>query len=142
MANLDRALAIAVRVHRNQKDKSGRPYILHPLRIMMRMTTEEEMIVAVLHDVIEDSDTTIADLLKENFSPAIITAVDLLTRREHEGYEDYVARIKGNPLAIKIKLADLEDNMDMSRLRTVEPKDLDRLARYKKAYAFLTEQGR
>jgi (p)ppGpp synthase/HD superfamily hydrolase len=142
MASLDRALALAVHIHRGLKDKSGRPYILHPLRVMMKMNTDEEMIVAVLHDVIEDSDMTIYDLLKEDFPPAIISAVDAISRRSGESYNEYILRVQKNPLAVRVKLADLEDNMDLNRLPEVGIKDLDRHARYQKAYAILSGRSR
>lgn len=140
MANLDRALAIALRAHKNQKDKSGKPYILHPLRVMLKMNSEAEMIVAVLHDVLEDSNVSIDDLLKEGFSPEVIKAVDCLTKRPQQNYMKYLEQIKSNPLAVKVKLADLEDNMDIRRLPEILPKDQERLAKYRKAYSFLKHE--
>ena len=136
--NLDRALAIAVAAHAGQKDKVGQPYILHPLRIMHRMATDEERMVAVLHDVVEDSTVTLDDLRRAGFSPAIVEAVDALTRRESETYDAYVVRTTLLPLARRVKVADLEDNMDLRRRWHLEDRDRERMARYHRAYRFLT----
>lgn len=136
--NLDEALAIAARAHSGQTDKIGDPYILHPLRIMLRMKEETERIVAILHDVVEDSPVTLDDLRKAGFRDEVIQAVDCLTRRKGEDYESYVTRAAGNPLARLIKVADLEDNMDLRRRHGLAGKDKSRMARYRKAYRFLT----
>lgn len=136
--NLDKALEIAIKAHSGQKDKVGDPYILHPLRIMMKMDSEEERIVAALHDVVEDSDITLDDLREAGFSQSILEAVDCLTRRDKEDYEDYVKRASTSPLAKKIKIADLEDNMNFRWLHHLAEKDKDRMARYQKAYYYLT----
>ncbi len=136
--NLDQALAIAVAAHAGQKDKVGQPYILHPLRIMHRMATDEERMVAVLHDVVEDSDVTLDDLCRAGFSPAIVEAVDALTRREGETYDLYVARTAYLPLAKRVKVADLEDNMDLRRRWHLEERDRERMNRYRRAYRVLT----
>ena len=135
---LDRALEIAVKAHAGQKDKAGEPYILHPLRIMMKMEREEEQVVAVLHDVVEDSDLSLEDLRRAGFPDTILEAVDCLTRREGEEYERYVERAAGNPLARKIKVADLDDNMNFRRLHGLAEKDRARMERYQKAHRFLT----
>ena len=136
--NLDKALEIAVKAHAGQKDKVGQPYILHPLRIMIRMNGDAERIVAVLHDVIEDSDLTLDDLKHAGFSDLILAAVDCLTRREGEDYEPYVERASRTPLAKKVKIADLEDNMNLRRLHHLAEQDKARMERYQKAYRFLT----
>ena len=136
--NLDRALAIAVAAHAGQTDKVGQPYILHPLRIMHRMATDEERMVAVLHDVVEDSDVTLDDLRRAGFSVSIVEAVDALTRREGQAYDAYVARTALLPLAHRVKVADLEDNMDLRRRWHLEAQDRERMARYRRAYRFLT----
>ena len=136
--NLDQALAIAVAAHAGQKDRVGQPYILHPLRIMHRMATDEERMVAVLHDVIEDSAVTLDDLRRAGFAQAIIEAVDALTRRASETYDAYVARTALLPLARRVKVADLEDNMDLRRRWHLEDRDRERVERYRRAYRFLT----
>lgn len=134
MSNLERAVAIAVKAHQGQKDKYGAPYILHPLRVMARVSSDTEKIVAILHDVVEDTDWTFQQLRKEGFSDEVIRALDCVTKREGEPYEDFVKRSAGNPLARRVKLADLEDNMDIRRLNSVEAKDLERLNKYLKAW--------
>ena len=137
---LDKAILIAAQAHLGQKDKSGAPYILHPLRMMLRFKSEAEMIVAVLHDVVEDNpDWTLERLQAEGFSAEIIDAVDHLTRREEESYKEFVKRAQQNPLARQVKLADLEDNMDLKRVKNLTEKDKERLARYHKAWLKLTE---
>ena len=133
MATLDRAIQIAAQAHEGQRDKAGDPYILHPLRMMLRMRQDEERIVAVLHDVVEDSDWTLDDLRREGFSEVVVEAVDALTRREDETYEAFVERAGRYPLARQVKLADLEDNMDVTRLRSITEKDQARLDRYHRA---------
>lgn len=135
---LDKALEIAIKAHSGQKDKVGAPYILHPLRIMMKMDTTEERIVAALHDVIEDSDITLEDLREAGFHKSILEAVDGLTRRKGEDYEAYVERASSIPLAKRIKIADLEDNMNFRRLNNLMEKDAARMLRYQKAYRYLT----
>jgi (p)ppGpp synthase/HD superfamily hydrolase len=137
---LDKAILIAAQAHLGQKDKYGAPYILHPLRMMLRFKSEAEMIVAALHDVIEDNpDWTFERLRAEGFSAEIIEAVDHLTRREEESYEEFVDRAQQNPLARQVKVADLEDNMDLKRIKNLTEKDKERLARYHKAWSKLSE---
>jgi (p)ppGpp synthase/HD superfamily hydrolase len=134
---LERTIQIAVDAHAGQKGKDGLPYILHPLRLMLKMSTEVERIVAVLHDVVEDTSVTLDDLRREGFSDEVLEAVRLLTHEEGISYEDYVARLKPHPLAKKIKLADLEDNSDIRRLSGIEDKDLERLRKYHRAWTIL-----
>lgn len=141
MSNLERAIAIAVEAHQGQKDKYGAPYISHPLRVMARVDSEKEKTVAVLHDVVEDTNWTFEQLRKEGFSEEVIQAIDCVTKREGEPYEDFVKRSAANPLARRVKIADLEDNMDVRRLKTVTPKDADRLNKYLKAWQYLNPQG-
>lgn len=137
---LDKAIWIAAQAHLGQKDKYEAPYILHPLRMALRFKSETEMIVAVLHDVVEDNpDWNLDRLRQEGFSEEIIQAVDHLTRRENETYEEFTERAGQNPLARQIKLADLEDNMDLKRIKNLTEKDKDRLARYHKAWLKLSE---
>lgn len=133
MATLEEAIALAVRAHQRQKDKAGAPYILHPLRLMLRMDSEPAMMVAVLHDVVEDSPITLENLRELGFPETVVTAVDSLTRRPEESYEAFIDRVKLNPLARRVKLADLEDNMDLRRLQHVTDRDQQRWERYAKA---------
>jgi len=137
--SLERAIEIAVIAHKGQVDRAGAPYVLHPLRMMLRMQTDQEKIIAVLHDVIEDTAWTFDDLRNEGFSEEIIAAVDCLTRREDESYDDFVRRTSVNALARRVKVADLEDNMDIRRYGTLHEKDLSRLQRYLKAWHLLTQ---
>lgn len=134
---LEKALAIALKAHAGQTDKAGAAYVLHPIRVAGRCATDEERMTALLHDTIEDADVTADELLAEGFPPATVDAVVALTRKEEETYEDYVGRCSLNPLARRVKLHDLEDNMDISRLSRVTEKDLERLDRYVRAYSFL-----
>jgi (p)ppGpp synthase/HD superfamily hydrolase len=138
MSNLERAIAIAVEAHRGQKDKSGAPYILHPLRVMgRRFQSDGEKIVAVLHDVVEDTKWTFDDLRKEGFSEELIQAIDCVTKRDGEAYEDFVKRSATNPVARRVKIADLEDNMDLRRNQSVTPKDAERFDKYLRAWRYL-----
>ncbi len=130
---LERAIELAVEYHKGQVDKAGKPYILHPLRLMMSVNKDDEKIVAVMHDIVEDTDITLDDLRNEGFSGEVIDAIECVTKREGEDYQSFIDRIAHNPLATKVKLADLEDNMDLSRLSDVTEKDLERVEKYKKA---------
>ncbi|EKQ68177.1 hypothetical protein OsccyDRAFT_2697 [Leptolyngbyaceae cyanobacterium JSC-12] len=131
---LARAIAIAASAHQNQRDRSNAPYILHPLRMMMRGQTLEEQIVAVLHDVVEDSDWTLEQLADEGFPSEIVDAIACLTRCEQESYDEFIARILSNSLATRVKRYDLEDNMTLTRLGQLTNKDMERLHRYHTAY--------
>ena len=135
---LEKAISIALSVHKGKIDKGGNPYILHPLRVMLDMTTIEEKIVAVLHDVVEDSHTTIQNLRDENYSEEILDALTLLTKNQNQTYNEYILEIKKNTLATKVKLADLRDNMDKKRLLNPNKKDIARINKYKIAYSLLT----
>ena len=137
---LDRAIAIAAEAHTDQKDKAGISYILHPIRLMIQMDSEEAMIAAVLHDVVEDSVWTLDDLRREGFSDEVLNAVDCLTHREGEGedYWDYIKRAGNDPIAIKVKLADLLDNLNPNRLDKVTEEDEKRFERYRKAQKMLS----
>ena len=132
--SLEKAIRIAAQAHAGQKDKAGAAYILHPLRVMMKMDTEPEMMAAVLHDLIEDTGWTLQRLRRNGFAPEVVDAVDHLTRRKEETYGQFISRVKGNPLAVKIKLADLEDNMDTSRLKKITARDRTRLEKYRRAW--------
>ena len=141
MATIEKALQVAAKAHEGQKDQGELSYILHPLRVMNGVEGEEAKIVAILHDVIEDSPVTEEDLRQEGFSESVITALACLTHRKGEPYADYVIRCKGNDIVRMVKRADLEDTARPSRalLRPdrLEP-DLARLRRYLLAYKFLT----
>lgn len=138
MPDLERALQIAVKAHAGAKDKSGTPYIFHPIRVMMRCRTEEAKIVALLHDVVEDTDITFDDLIDEGFSGNVIAALRLVTHAEEDSYDAYVEKIAVNPLAVEVKLADLEDNSDIRRLKVVDQNSVERFSKYLRAYRFLT----
>lgn len=135
---LEDAILLAAQAHRGQTDKSGQPYILHPLRMLARLRTEDEMIVAMLHDVVEDTPHTLDDLRRAGYAEHILEAIDGLTRREGETYEDFIQRAKANPLALTVKLADLEDNMDIRRIADPQEGDFERLRRYRHAWRELT----
>jgi (p)ppGpp synthase/HD superfamily hydrolase len=132
-----RAVAIAATAHLGQVDKSGSAYILHPLRLMLRAATPEEQMIAVLHDVVEDSPWTLQQLADEGFPPTVVGALDRLTRRKGESYEEFIGRILEDPLASRVKLLDVEDNMNLARLPRITPADLERVERYHKARARL-----
>lgn len=138
MADLEDAILFAAQKHRGQRDKGGAPYILHPLRLMARMSTDTERMVAVLHDVVEDCGVTLEDLRGAGYPEAVVAALDRLTRRESESYEEFIARVQPDPLARRVKLADLEDNMDLRRLPEVRDKDVERYQRYLRAWRQLT----
>jgi (p)ppGpp synthase/HD superfamily hydrolase len=137
MSTLERAIQIAVQAHMGQKDKGGEPYILHPLRVMFKMHTDLERIVAVLHDVVEDSEWTLDHLRDEGFPDQVLAAVDCLTRRSNEPYEDFIERVQVNALARTVKIADLQDNLDASRLPELTDKDIERIRKYQKALTVL-----
>lgn len=135
MPTLEDAIALAVQAHRGQVDRVDQPYILHPLRVMFRLEDELGRIVAVLHDVIEDTDLTLDNLRQQGYSEEILAALDGVTRREGESYEDFVERSRAHPVSRRVKLADLADNMDIRRLPTpLTEKDFDRLQRYRRAW--------
>lgn len=137
---LARAIAIAASAHQDQRDRANAPYILHPLRMMMRGQTLEEQIVAVLHDVVEDSDWTLEQLAAEGFPPQIVEAIACLTRQHDESYDEFINRILPNPLATRVKRYDLEDNMTLTRLAQLGEKDVERLHRYHKAHQRVMEK--
>ena len=139
MSTLERAIEIAKKAHEGQVDKAGEPYIDHPLRVMARVATQEEKIVAVLHDVVEDSDASLSDLRDEGFSEEIIAAVDAVTKRPGETYEAFVLRAASNEIGRSVKLADLFDNSDLSRISGPTEADFERLRRYQRAIRTIRE---
>jgi (p)ppGpp synthase/HD superfamily hydrolase len=136
---IEKAIRIAVDGHAGQKDKSGQPYILHPLRVMLRGQTEDEKITGVLHDVVEDTTWTLSALKAEGFPRRVLYALDCLTRREIEGYGSFIQRLARNRLARRVKIADLEDNMDARRLASFTPNDGERFAKYLRAWHTLVK---
>ena len=138
MSTLERAIEIAARAHAGQLDKAGAPYILHPLRVMFRCRSEAAMMAAVLHDVVEDTPITLADLRAKGFPEAVVAAVGSLTRLPDETYEAFITRVQDDPIAKEVKIADLEDNMDLRRLADPQPRDLERLSKYRRAWRVLT----
>ncbi|MDX1946827.1 MAG: hypothetical protein SFU86_15605 [Pirellulaceae bacterium] len=141
MGTLERAIEIAVQAHCGQVDKEGQPYILHPLRVMQAVEGTEAKIVGVLHDVVEDTAVTLADLAAAGFSEPILAAVALVTHNKATPYAEYVIRCQANPLALAVKLADLTDNTRPDRVLfradRIE-RDLARIRRYLLSYKFLT----
>ena len=137
--NLQRAIEIALEAHKGVLDKGGNPYILHPLRLMLQMDSEEEMIVAILHDVVEDSEKWSFDkLYKEGFSKSIINSLRSVTKEnKDEDYEKFIDRSIKDKIGRKVKMADISDNLDISRLKEVTDKDILRINKYKKALAKL-----
>lgn len=131
------ALELATAAHRGQVDKAGCDYVNHPIKVAEMLDTEEEQTAALLHDVVEDTDITLDDLRERGFSDSVVAAVECLTRRSDELRKDYLRRISVNSLAVKVKLADLEHNSDLSRLANPTEKDLARTAKYKREMEWL-----
>jgi (p)ppGpp synthase/HD superfamily hydrolase len=138
MSNLDKAILIATEAHAGQVDKAGQPYILHPLRLMLKFQSEVERIVAIMHDVVEDSDITLDNLKSFGFSSEVVNAIDCLTKKTAECYDDFISRISSNELAIKIKIEDIKDNMDLTRLNQIDQNDIARIERYHRVLQRLT----
>lgn len=137
LSNLERALVIAALAHAGQKDKGGEPYILHPLRMMLKLDSDEERQVALLHDVLEDTDVTLQALEEAGFAADILEAVQVLTRQPDETRMAAAQRAAGNPLALKVKLADNADNLNLKRLPEPDEQDLARLKEYRAVRRFL-----
>ncbi len=142
MSTLERAIAIAAEAHATKIDKDGAPYILHPLRVMLAMTDTDSRIVAVLHDVVEDHGDVwpLERIRSEGFSETVIAALDAVTHRTREGeeYFAYVARAIDNPIGRRVKVADINDNMDLKRISDLTDKDFERLKKYKKVLKIIT----
>ncbi len=133
------ALKLCFEAHKEQVDKSGMPYVFHPFHLAEQMNTEETTIVALLHDLVEDTDYTIEDLVDMGFDKSITDAIALMTHADNVAYMDYVRAIKDNPIAKTVKLADLKHNSDLTRLEIVDEKALSRREKYLKAIAILQE---
>ena len=141
MSTIEKAIEIAARAHAGQVDKAGAPYIFHPLRLMLAVNGEYERMAAVLHDVVEDTPLTFDDLAREGFPALVIDAVRALTKHQGESRIDAAHRAAANPLARRVKLADVGDNMDLSRIASPTEKDHIRLREYEQVLAILLAAG-
>lgn len=140
---LTKAIQIATDAHKDQTDKSGKPYLGHVTRVMQAGQSIEEKIVGVLHDVVEDTDWTFEKLLEAGFPASIVDAIRCLTKKsEEEPYDLFIERVKTNPLAVAVKLNDLADNMNLTRLECLPNRDVARIRKYHKAYRELSMLGR
>lgn len=127
---LELAIQLALKAHVNQKDKAGEPYILHPLRLMGKFVDEDSRIVAILHDVIEDSEISQKDLVELGFKPEIVEAISRLTKKDGENYEVFIDRVAGNYLSRRVKIEDIKDNLNLERLEKLDEEDLVRIKKY------------
>lgn len=141
MATLEQAISLAAKQHEGQVDKANAPYILHPLRVMLNVPTIEHKIVAVLHDILEDTETTIEDLYQFGFQEHIIDAIVALTKKQGETRLETAQRARQNPIARVVKLADINDNMDLSRIQSPTVKDFERLKEYQQVRDLLLLQN-
>lgn len=137
---LEKAVQIAVDAHSGQKDKSGRPYIFHPLRVMHSVETYEAKVIAILHDVAESGKVTFDELLEYGIPKHLVITLRLMSRDKKLSYEDYIAQIAENPLAARVKIADLKDNLDTSRLKELSDEDIERIKKYTSAFQFLRKR--
>jgi (p)ppGpp synthase/HD superfamily hydrolase len=137
MATIERAIEIASSAHAGQVDKAGQPYIFHPLRVMLRVTSPHEQMAAVLHDVVEDTAVTMAQLAQEGFAPEVLLAVEALTKRPGETRLDAALRAAADSIARTVKLADNAENMDLSRIPNPTEKDYARCREYEEVRAVL-----
>jgi len=138
--NLEKAIQISTVAHKMQKDKYGAPYLEHVTRVMNAGKTEDEKIVGILHDVVEKTEWTLEKLEQQGFSKHIIEAIRCLSKlSDDEDYDQFIERVKSNPLSIKVKLNDLTDNMDVRRIPEIKEKDIDRLNKYLRAYRMLAK---
>ena len=142
MSTLQKAIEIAVKAHSDQKRKNGDPYILHPIRVLLKMETEEEKIIAILHDVVEDTVITEKDLIAAGFSDKVICMLQVLTHAKEESYDKYIDRILYYPTARKVKMADLQDNMNLDELPEITDYDIRRTQKYIKALALIKKAER
>ncbi len=139
---IEDAIQLAAQAHKGMTDKAGEPYIFHVLRVMLRMETEEERMIAVLHDLVEDTDYSLDDLRRMGYPERIVEAIDCLTKREEEkdDYDRFIGRVKMNPLAIRVKIVDLEDNMNIHRLPELTEEDLKRVRKYHRGVRELSKK--
>lgn len=150
MASIGKAIEIAQKAHKGQKDKSDTPYIIHPIKLVSDMGNDTEKKVAALHDVVEDSDNTLADLRDKGFSEEVVEATKHLTKDRHledrelgtndESYDEFIDRVSENGLARKVKIADLEHNMDITRLEELTEDDIERLEKYHNSWKKLQNE--
>ena len=140
MPTLEDAIILATDAHRGQKDRNDEPYIMHPLRVAAQLWGYDERMVAVLHDVVEDTEVTLDQLRHAGYPEHIVAAVDAISKKKdaNEPYSSYIRRVKANPLATRVKIADLRDNANLGRLPKVLASDLARLDRYNRALQYLT----
>lgn len=138
---LNKALQIATQAHANQTDKAGQPYIFHLLRVSEKGQTQTEKICGLLHDLIEDTEWTFEQLQQEGFPDEVIQVIKCVTKQQGESYENFISRVAQNPTAIRVKLNDLEDNINIIRLPFLTEKDTERLNKYLKAYHFLKSKS-
>lgn len=131
--DIEIAISIALKAHKGQVDKGGNPYILHPIAVMNRVETIEEKIVAVLHDVVEDTEVTIDQLRETGFTDEILEAINLLTRAKEDSYEEFIDKTLKNRIARNVKIADIKENMNLSRIQDPSEQDYMRLEKYKRA---------
>lgn len=134
---VEKALKIPTQAHKGQKDKAGKEYIYHPITVAANVETDEEKIVALLHDVIEDTKITLDDLKCYGVGENELTAIELLTKTDDEDYFEYISKVKNNRLARNVKIADLRHNSDLTRLKVITDKDKKRVEKYKKALTYL-----
>ena len=142
MATLEHALVIAALAHAGQRDKAGQPYILHPLRMMLKLETEQERMVALLHDVLEDTAVGLEELEEAGFSAEVLQAVQTLTRRPDESRMEAAQRAAQDPLTLSVKLADNADNLDPKRIAEPQQEDLERMKEYRRIRRFLLQARR
>jgi (p)ppGpp synthase/HD superfamily hydrolase len=140
VATLEDAIALAALAHKGQQDKADAPYILHPIRVMLRVRSDEERMTAILHDVVEDSEHTLETLRELGYPEAVLEAVECVTKREGEDYDAFIERAATNAIARRVKIADLEDNLDLTRIKDPQERDHERMERYRKALARLTSE--
>jgi (p)ppGpp synthase/HD superfamily hydrolase len=142
MLSLEQAITLAAEAHAGQTDKAGVPYILHLLRVMQAQNSKEAMMVGVLHDLVEDTGYILDDLREQGCPSEVIAALRHVTRKDKESYAEFIERIGRHPIARQVKLADLKDNMDVTRLESVTEKDTERLRKYHQAYQQLITEGK
>lgn len=135
---LIKAFLLCMVKHWKQKDKAGKRYVWHPIHVMMNVKGYNEKIVALLHDIVEDTEVTVPDLKNLKFSKEVIEAVDVITKKKEQEYFSYLKSIKDNSIAKKVKIEDLKHNSDLKRLRSITQKDIDRAIKYKKAIDYLS----
>lgn len=141
MSTVEKAIEISARAHAAQVDKAGAPYVFHPLRLMLAVKTPFERMAAVLHDVVEDTAVTLVDLKDAGFPPDVLDAVDALTKRKGESRLEAARRAANNPIARVVKLADVTDNMDLSRIFNPSEKDFARLKEYEQVKELLETEA-